>query len=793
MVEIAPRFTGPSADAADVMPVGAGDLSAMLRYDQAWEIHLSKTDFFAFEAKPYHQNINLHSPGHVQLSFAIPRETIRHFEQRLDYLRGSVVLEIKTDEGAVKAEAWGIMGRNTLVIAVEDSRPTPAATATFSIWRSDMQIEAENDRILGREVHRYIFNGRTPTNPSTVTPEDRLYNLGCGTLVAFADEQGLLPAISETTNQPEAHTATLHPKLKGSRYWLVITAACTYDGKPETVAGNQLKTAVRSDMADQLRSHLDWWADYWQTAYINLQGPDTDTLLRLWYSGHYSYASVAGGPVLPKFNGGPGLIHQDDRSWGWGYWWQNTREQIWPQFAANHLDHVRSALDFYDRNFMDCKKSTADKGKIGLRMGEWVAPGKTGLTVPLKQVSVFNPAALDQAMADRTMENVKSGYNARSLAQATELTQLMFDYVAFSGDTNFLQTIVSPWLKETTLFWLSWLRKGEDGQYHSMVTDGAEMWWKIRDSSIDLSAARYCFWHGLNYGTNFGYEPEFIAAVRDRAEHLAPLPLGCWTKRHIKPSEIPPGMPTNTTTIFYNDRSTDCYAPGDDLYDDRASHNVENPELYLVYPFALVDALSPKLEYERAVNTFRRRRAPNHSGWSQCPVQAARLRLDDAVDVIMDHAGRHARYPYGGWNSPAKKLSGTQLNVNDTPYFDAMGVNLTAFQETLLQSHPLTTPEKLDLTGGAPIALAPAARHEWSGQFHLLARGGFLVTADLEPGRKITHAVIKSQRGGKLQLANPFGNCQILRAGQAVFSNDTTITLNTQPGQRIEFSWKGPF
>lgn len=103
LTEVAPRFSEPSDDPAWVMPVGSGDLSAMLRYDDAWEIHLSKTDFFGFDKSNYHKNPTILSPGHVQLSFGIPRDAIRFFEQRLDYLCGLVALEIKTDDGTVKA------------------------------------------------------------------------------------------------------------------------------------------------------------------------------------------------------------------------------------------------------------------------------------------------------------------------------------------------------------------------------------------------------------------------------------------------------------------------------------------------------------------------------------------------------------------------------------------------------------------------------------------------------------------------------------------------------------------
>ena len=618
LAEVAPRFAAPSDDPAWVMPVGSGDLSAMLRYENAWEIHLSKTDFFGFDKSNYHKNPTILSPGHVQLSFGIPPAAIRSFIQRLDYQRGSVVLEITTADGAVKAEAFGVMGGNTLVIDVEDTHKSPTAVATYSIWRPETSVTADARRIVAREVHDYQWNLRRP-DPAKVDPADRMFHLGCGTVIAFADAgPATFAAGALTLEKPGAH------------YRLLISTACTYDGKPEAAAAKFLDAALGMGRTDLLQQHL--------------------------------------------------------------------------------------------------------------------------------------------------VENVGAGFNARTLTQATELTQLMFDYVAFTGDSNYLKRTVAPWLKEAALFYLSYLRKDDDGLYHIMVSDAAENWWKVKDTINDLSAARYLFWQVLNHGVAFGYEPEFIAAVRDRVEKLPPLPVGQWNR---------------TKSGLVLDCNANLYAPFGGVYDDQKTHNTENPELYLVYPFAMVDGNSPKAELDRAVNTFRKRRCPNHAGWSQCPVQAARLRLDDAVDVILDHAKRHAKYPYGGWNSPAGKLKDSKTGATDTPYFDAMGVNLTALEETLLQSHYLTTPVKTDPLGGGPIVLLPAAHREWSGKFRLRARGGFLVTAEFEPDRKLTRATIECERGGLLRLANPFGGCWVTRTSKApLFTSDPLIGIETQPGDVLEFCWK---
>ncbi len=783
--EIAPRFTAPQADPAEVMPVGSGDRSGMLRYGDAWDMHLSKSDFFAIEPKPYHTSPTLHSPGHVQIDFAIPAAALTGCEQRLDLRRGSVVLTLQSATGRVTAETFGVMGENTLVVAVEDSRAEPTVTVTLSSWRPGLSVSSLPGVLLAREVHDYDERGKPVADPATANPADRMLGLGVSTAVACVGAAGTLP-VTPTAKDGSAVGWQCRPP---SRYWLIVAAATTYDRAPEVPALRLAAAMAKADKEALLASHLAWWTRFWEAAYVDLYGRDAETLMRLWYTGLYSYASVANAAVLPKFNGGPGLVRFDDRSWGWGYWWQNTRELIWPLFAANQLRYAREYLDFYDRQYMEWKHRTANAGKLGIRMWEGAAPFKPGTAAPARAISIFDSAALEKAVASTSMETVRSGYNARSLAQAVELVQLMLDYAAFSGDREYLRTTAAPWLKEAALFYLSYLRRGDDGLYHSTVSDAVEMWWKVKDPLTDLAAARTCFQQVLGYGPEFGYEPEFLAAIRDRLEHLAPLPTGIWHRRPATREELPAGTPPYTTQIVDHIERTDtCYAPAGDLYDDRLVHNMENPELYLVFPLALVDGNSPQADLERAINTFRQRKHPNSGGWSQCGIQAARLRLPDTVDVIMDPVRKHQRYPYGGWHSPGKGLADSKPGVTDVPYFDAMGVNLTALQEALLQSHCLNTPERSDPPGTGPIQLLPAVRKDWAGRFRLRARGGFLVSVEFQAQRTVTRVRVEAERGGLLRLANPFAACRASRGGaELLVSREPLLTVPTQAGDTLEF------
>ena len=139
----------------------------------------------------------------------------------------------------------------------------------------------------------------------------------------------------------------------------------------------------------------------------------------------------------------------------------------------------------------------------------------------------------------------------------------------------------------------------------------------------------------------------------------------------------------------------------------------------------------------------------------------------------------------------AVPLKGSQLGLSDVPYFDTAGVNMTALQEALLQSHALTTPERADPLGGGPICILPAVSSDWAGRFRLRARGGLLVSVEFQAKCAPTRICIESERGQMLRLENPFAECRVTRGGrQVAISRAAVLAVPTKPGDVLEFTGK---
>ena len=113
------------------------------------------------------------------------------------------------------------------------------------------------------------------------------------------------------------------------------------------------------------------------------------------------------------------------------------------------------------------------------------------------------------------------------------------------------------------------------------------------------------------------------------------------------------------------------YLPAADQTQPRTScTNMENAELYIVFPWNIVNLDSPEADRRRLENTWNHRtwRLQNN-GWAQDCVQIARMGWREALrQALREHTSYNQRFPNGLFISPAPpKFHGL---LTDTPYFD---------------------------------------------------------------------------------------------------------------------------
>jgi hypothetical protein len=238
------------------------------------------------------------------------------------------------------------------------------------------------------------------------------------------------------------------------------------------------------------------------------------------------------------------------------------------------------------------------------------------------------------------------------------------------------------------------------------------------------SQALETWWHC----TNAMPELAGCIAVSDRllslpSEVTGSADRGLWQRLQAKLPAIP--------TRDVNGRK--ALAPAEFFADKR---NMENPELYAVYPFRLFAFNRPNADW--ALAALKNRWDRGHTGWRQDDIFMAYLGLTaEARQAVVSRArtyDRNQRFP-AFWGP----------NYDWTPDQDHGGVLMKAFQAMLLQ------------TDGDKILLMPAWPKDWNVEFKLRApkqttvegvyRKGRLATLKVTPVSRKADVIIPSDSG----------------------------------------------
>ncbi len=433
-------------------------------------------------------------------------------------------------------------------------------------------------------------------------------------------------------------------------------------------------------------------------------GDEAALVSQMYHLQRFITACAGRGAYPIKFNGslftvppGPTAADPDYRRWGPGYWWQNTRLPYLSLCASGDIDLMRPLFRMYADELLPlCKYRTRHYlGHDGAFYPEcihfWGAIfGETYGWTPFAQ------------RADKLQE---SGWHKWEWVGGLELCWLMLDAAEYTEDTAFLRQTALPFAREILTFFDQHYPTNAQGELVMHPSQALETWWRCTNAMPELAGCRAVTERLLAL-------PAEIAPPADRA---------LWRQLHGK---LPP-LPLRTV----NGRT--ALAPAA-TYDQKS--NIENPELYAVFPFRLIAVGKPNLDWGIAALEHRWDRG--HSGWRQDDLFMAYLGLaDDARKNLVARARSHdpnERFP-AFWGP----------NYDWTPDQDHGGVLMKALQAMLLQAD------------GRRLFLFPAWPRHWDVEFKLDApyrttiegvyRGGRLETLRVTPEARRADVVIEAR------------------------------------------------
>ena len=762
-------YTKPPREPWEAMPVGGGDLSAMVRCTgDALILHLTKSDAWGFQTPPdapagsrFFNNV---SPGTVTILLGEKAAELagKRFRQRLDLMRGWIVVELGEGENQVLFSIWGDPERTVLFVEMDDPKDLlSGVTVSLTEWRDSMEVWVKEGKIGAVEVHArparpHLRN--TGMDDYFAEGDDPLKGRGTAVVVGVEDA---------TVSNPktEGKTASMRVEFKKPSEPRLFGISCSVKphGDPTPEAKAQLD-ALLAKPSQELHAQRDvWWKDWWSKSFLSLTGdPMAERLCRAYHVHLYALACTNRGSVPSKWDGGPGLMRRDERTWGLAEWVQEVRFTYMPLYAANRLEMAKGLTNHYTQMRPYLKRQTETMwGVDGLWIPETVLPWGHAEDWVLKEddgpfVESFrkwDPETAPYGKFERFNRYIGFLFTA-----GLEMAHHYLEYYDYSQDADYLRDEAYPVVREVCRFLSNLLRKGDDGLYHLDPANGLETWWLVRDPADTLDGIRAIFPRFIALSKQYDAD----AALREKCKTiLARLPEP--TRAHWERSgQIVP--------------DPDSYAPAAAAGPIAGARNFEIPALYRVYPFGLSGIGSA--DRDVCIHTFNRRIWGITNSWSLDAVWAARLGLaDEAARLLGEHAEKYHRFPYGGWDSSNSSVWPGGLSA--CPYVDGAGLSAFCLQEMLLQSHE------------DAIRVLPATPANWNGVFRLRARGGFLISGVFREGKPV-FVEIESPTGGEVVIHHPWkggGSDPGKNPPVVVRSSEKTRTLES-PGDVLWFEMK---
>ena len=385
-----------------------------------------------------------------------------------------------------------------------------------------------------------------------------------------------------------------------------------------------------------------------------------------------------------KFNGSiftvplpDGKSDPDYRRWGPGYWWQNTRLPYYAMTAAGDYDLLQPLFRMYADDLLDLCKYRTQKycGHAGAFYPECI----------MFWGAIFSETYGWTPWEQRQDKLQESGWHKWEWVGGLELCWLMLDYYEHTQDQAFLEHTVLPFAREILTFFDQHYATDAQGKLVMHPSQALETWWECTNPMPEVAGC-------LAVTERLLALPSSAAAAGDRES---------WQRLRDKLPPLPRREVEGQLAL----------APAEKF---ARKSNIENPELYAVFPFRLVALGRP--DVDQGVAALNHRWDRGHSGWRQDDLFMAYLGLtDDVRKAIVSRARRHdrdSRFP-AFWGP----------NYDWTPDQCHGGVLCATLQSMLLQ------------TDGKQILVLPAWPRDWDVDFKLHAPQQTVLEGRVRDGR----------------------------------------------------------
>jgi hypothetical protein len=711
------------------MPIGNGEIGL-----NVWMENTGDLVFYVARTDSWDDNGRLLKVGRVRISIS-PRPTppLKEFSQRLSLIDGTVHVRYGAGNRQVQMQIWVDANHPLVHVELESAQPV-TATASIELWRTapfllpvlessdpmlgaknpdgtPVQVVAELDSLLRGQRGRI---GWFHHNVKSVGPEILARFQG------MKDFRRADPLLSRTfgglitapNGAQRDDTHLLSPSA--TRH---VFRVCVLTKHPATPLEWLREVERRMDLADRIPAatahteHRKWWSAFWDRSWIEVtpaaghsaaESTAAFAVSQGYALQRFINACAGRGEFPIKFNGSvftvphPGRAGDADyRQWGPGYWWQNTRLPYVSMSASGDFDLMRPLFKMYAEDLMPLFKYRTrlymnhDGAFIPECINFWGDVfGQTYGWIPFEE---------------RTDKLQVSGYHKWEWVAGPELAWMMLEYYDHTQDETFLREQVFPTAREVLTFFDQHYQTDANGKLVMHPSQALETWWDCTNPMPEVA--------GLHAVLD-----RLLALPGDKA---LPAERAFWTGLRSKIPNLPTRVAGGTSML----------APAERFEDKK---NIENPELYAVFPFRLLAFEKP--DRELGIAAFLHRWDRGSFGWRQDDIFAAYLGLTDTAKAYLVNRARAkdegSRFP-AFWGP----------NYDWIPDQDHGSILLKTLQAMIIQSD------------GRRVYLFPSWPREWNVQFKLHAPFNTVVTGSFVNGKAGLLEVTPSARRAEVSLA----------------------------------------
>ena len=722
-------WDSPSPDSKGSMPIGNGDIGLNVWVEPSGDLcfYIGKTD-------AWDENIRLLKLNKVRIKFTPALDTKNNFRWELKLHDGRIEIQ----DAAMNIRVWVDANNPVIQVDVRSLSGQPvAASATLEPWRKEkraiprqsMEFHSTGFTSLPAFSYPDTLVPRTPRqiawyHRNVVSPWSASLKLQKLEAVAIDQKD---PLFNRTTGGivrgenfapvSDSEIKTIVPAAKLSLGIHVLTQVTDTPDEWLSALEKQAGAAESLSAAMREQAHAQWWNAFWNRSWVFIEkshaseakpaapSSPADIVTRGYTLQRWVSACSGRGASPIKFNGsiftvdvnGPVCGKEqhydaDFRLWGGGYWWQNTRLPYWAMLSSGDFEMMRPLFDMYMKALPMRKLATK------------TYYGHNGAFFP--ETMTFFGTYLDDADLGYGIDrnNKPDGltdnqYIRRYWQSGIEMIALMLDYYDLTQDADFRDHTLIPYSSEIITFFDEHWKRNPDGKIHFHPAQSLETWWNCLNPLPEIAGLRHVI-------------PRLHAITGTRTwqktlDALPPVPMSADGKRLVPAEKVM----------------------------SRAS-NVENTEMYGVFPYRLHTMLSDDANLEIGRNTFAACRVTETFGWHQTSIQSALLGLSNkARSIVSGNAAVHApgfRFP-ACWGP----------NYDWMPDQDHGSVIMATLQRMVMQCE------------GDKILLLPAWPKNWDVNFKLHAPKQTTIECQVKNGKIVKLAVTPESRRKDVVIAEP--------------------------------------